>query len=162
MSAERRWRSAAGGPAGELGRAGLQAGGARGVFGRGGRRRRSAARRRCPPALRAIGAANPGKRDGLFGDAHCTNKERLPDSTLNNLGEHLSTVVLSLANVREDELGNGYELLIKKFADDSGHTAQEFYTNRAIVRLMAQLLDPKPGERIHDPTRGTGGMLTAL
>ena len=24
----------------------------------------------------------------------------------------------------EDELGNGYEYLIKKFADDSGHTAQ--------------------------------------
>ena len=32
------------------------------------------------------------------------------------------------AAVPEDELGNGYEYLIKKFADDSGHTAQEFYT----------------------------------
>ena len=113
-------------------------------------------------ALRAIEAANPGKLDGIFGDAPWTNKERLPDSTLKNLLEHLSTVVLSLANVPEDELSNGYEFLIKKFADDSGHTAQEFYTNRTVVRLMAQLLDPKPGERIHDPTRGTGGMLTAL
>jgi len=26
----------------------------------------------------------------------------------------------------EDELGQGYEYLIKKFADDSGHTAAEF------------------------------------
>ena len=40
----------------------------------------------------------------------------------------------------EDELGNGYEYLIKKFADDSGHTAAEFYTNRTVVHLMTQLL----------------------
>ena len=59
----------------------------------------------------------------------------------------------------EDELGNGYEFLIKKFADDSGHTAQEFYTNRTVVHLMVQMLDPKPGEKIYDPTCGTGGML---
>lgn len=59
----------------------------------------------------------------------------------------------------EDELGNGYEYLIKKFADDSGHTAQEFYTNRTLVHLMAQMLEPRPGESIYDPTCGTGGML---
>ncbi len=59
----------------------------------------------------------------------------------------------------EDELGNGYEFLIKKFADDSGHTAQEFYTNRTVVHLMVQMLEPQPGERIYDPTCGTGGML---
>ena len=46
----------------------------------------------------------------------------------------------------EDELGNGYEYLIKKFADDSGHTAQEFYTNRTVVHLMAQMLEPQAGE----------------
>ena len=59
----------------------------------------------------------------------------------------------------EDELGNGYEYLIKKFADDSGHTAQEFYTNRTLVHLMTQMLEPQPGESIYDPTCGTGGML---
>ena len=59
----------------------------------------------------------------------------------------------------EDELGNGYEFLIKKFADDSGHTAQEFYTNRTVVHLMVQMLEPQPGEKIYDPTCGTGGML---
>jgi type I restriction enzyme M protein len=110
-------------------------------------------------ALRAIEAANPGKLDGIFGDAPWTNKERLPDVTLKNLLEHLSTEVLSLAHVPEDELGNGYEFLIKKFADDSGHTAQEFYTNRTVVHLMVQMLDPQPGDRIYDPTCGTGGML---
>lgn len=110
-------------------------------------------------ALRAIEAANPGRLDGIFGDAAWTNKERLPDVTLKNLLEHFSGQTLSLLNVPEDELGNGYEFLIKKFADDSGHTAQEFYTNRTVVHLMVQMLEPKPGESIYDPTCGTGGML---
>jgi len=61
--------------------------------------------------------------------------------------------------VPEDELGNAYEFLIKKFADDSGHTAAEFYTNRTVVHLMTQLLAPQAGESIYDPTCGTGGML---
>lgn len=110
-------------------------------------------------AFRTVEAANPGKLNGIFGDAPWTNKDRLPDVTLKNLVEHFSSHVLSLANVPEDELGNGYEFLIKKFADDSGHTAQEFYTNRTVVHLMVQMLTPKPGERIYDPTCGTGGML---
>jgi type I restriction enzyme M protein len=110
-------------------------------------------------ALRAVEAANPGRFDGIFGDASWTNKERLPDATLKNLLEHFSSRSLSLASVPEDELGNGYEYLIKKFADDSGHTAQEFYTNRTVVHLMVRMLEPKPGESIYDPTCGTGGML---
>jgi type I restriction enzyme M protein len=110
-------------------------------------------------AMRAIEAANPDRLDGIFGDAPWTNKERLPDATLKNLLEHFTGRDLSLASVPEDQLGNAYEFLIKKFADDSGHTAQEFYTNRTVVHLMVQMLDPQPGERIYDPTCGTGGML---
>ena len=110
-------------------------------------------------AMRAIESANPDMLDGIFGDAPWTNRERLPDETLKNLIEHFSTQTLSVANVPEDELGNAYEYLIKKFADDSGHTAAEFYTNRTVVHLMTQLLAPQPGESIYDPTCGTGGML---
>lgn len=110
-------------------------------------------------AMRAIESANPDMLDGIFGDAPWTNRERLPDETLKNLIEHFSTQTLSVANVPEDELGNAYEFLIKKFADDSGHTAAEFYTNRTVVHLMTQLLAPQAGESIYDPTCGTGGML---
>ena len=110
-------------------------------------------------AMRAIEAANPDLLAGIFGDAPWTNRERLPDETLKNLIEHFSSRTLSVANVPEDELGNAYEYLIKKFADDSGHTAAEFYTNRTVVHLMTQLLAPKAGESIYDPTCGTGGML---
>jgi len=66
---------------------------------------------------------------------------------------------LTLKNVPHDEFGNAYEYLIKKFADDSGHNAAEFYTNRTVVRLMTLIVDPQPGESIYDPTCGSGGML---
>ena len=110
-------------------------------------------------AMRKIESANTDKLYGIFGDAQWTNKDRLPDRMLKELIEHFSSQTLSLANCPEDELGVGYEYLIKKFADDSGHTAAEFYTNRTVVHLMTELLQPKPGESIYDPTCGSGGML---
>ena len=110
-------------------------------------------------AMRAIESANPDTLPGVFGDGDWGNKNLLPDATLSDLIEHFSTRTLSIANLPEDELGNGYEFLIKKFADDSGHTAQEFYTNRTLVHLMTLMLEPQPGESVYDPTCGTGGML---
>jgi len=110
-------------------------------------------------AMRSIETANPDKLFGIFGDAQWTNKDRLPDSMLRDLIEHFSSLELSIENLPEDELGNGYEYLIKKFADDSGHTAAEFYTNRTVVHLMTELLQPESGESVYDPTCGSGGML---
>ena len=110
-------------------------------------------------ALRAIETANPDKLYGIFGDAQWTNKERLSDAMLRDLVEHFSSLELTVANLPEDELGQGYEYLIKKFADDSGHTAAEFYTNRTVVHLMTEMLKPQPGESVYDPTCGSGGML---
>lgn len=109
--------------------------------------------------MREIEKANLDRLTGIFGDAPWTNKERLSDETLRDLIEHFSTLTLSVANVPEDELGVTYEYLIKKFADDSGHTAAEFYTNRTLVHLMTLMLAPKPNESIYDPTCGSGGML---
>lgn len=110
-------------------------------------------------ALRKIEKANQDKLYGIFGDASWTNKDRLSDETLTNLLEHFSEENLSIANVPNDELGVAYEFLIKKFADDSGHTAAEFYTNRTVVHLMTLIMDPKPGESVYDPTCGSGGLL---
>src|SRR5690606_7627174 len=86
-------------------------------------------------AMRAVEKANPETLFGIFGDASWTNKDRLSDETLLNLMEHYSQHQLNMRNVPDDQLGNGYEYLIKQFADDSGHTAAEFYTNRTVVRL---------------------------
>lgn len=110
-------------------------------------------------AFRAIENANSDKLQGVFGDSAWTNKNRLPDRLLKDLIEHFSSKTLSIENCPEDELGQGYEYLIKKFADDSGHTAQEFYTNRTVVHLMTEMLKPESGESIYDPTCGSAGML---
>ncbi|MGG5600625.1 type I restriction-modification system subunit M [Myroides sp. C8-3] len=110
-------------------------------------------------AMREIEKTNPDTLEGIFGDASWTNKNRLSDATLNNLIEHFSQHTLSLENVADDKLGNAYEYLIKEFADDSGHTAAEFYTNRTVVKLMTKIMDPQPGESVYDPTCGSGGLL---
>lgn len=120
-------------------------------------------------AFRAIELANPGQKidgrivgglDGIFGDkAIWTNKNKMPDAIIRNLLNSFNKLTLSLAACPADEMGTGYEYLIGKFADDAGHTAQEFYTNRTIVELMAEILQLKPHESIYDPTCGSGGML---
>jgi type I restriction enzyme M protein len=110
-------------------------------------------------AMRNIENANPSKLLGIFGDTNWSNKDRLSDRILTDLVEHFSSINLTLRNVPQDEFGNAYEYLIKKFADDSGHSAAEFYTNRTVVRLMTLIVDPQPGESIYDPTCGSGGML---
>jgi len=109
-------------------------------------------------SMRAIERAN-SKLFGIFGETQWTDTDHLSDQLLKDLIEHFSSENLGLANLPEDEIGNGYEYLIKRFADDSGHTAKEFYTNRSLVQLMVEILDPRSGESIYDPTCGTGGML---
>jgi type I restriction enzyme M protein len=58
-----------------------------------------------------------------------------------------------------DLLGAAYEYLIKYFADSAGKKAGEFYTPAEVVRTMVEIVDPRPGMSIYDPTVGSGGML---
>lgn len=107
-----------------------------------------------------IGGRMVGGLTGIFGEKRIwTNKDTMPDRLLADLLEHFSQKTLSLAACPADEMGTGYEYLVGKFADDAGHTAQEFYTNRTVVDLMARILKPQPSESIYDPTCGSGGML---
>lgn len=96
---------------------------------------------------------------GIFGDASWTNKDRLSDELLLRLLNHFNKIKLSIKNVRDDDMGHAYEYLIKRFADKANKKAGEFYTPRAIIRLMVNILDPQPGETVYDPACGTGGML---
>ena len=109
--------------------------------------------------LRGIENANFELLHDVFGDAQWTNKRRMSDEKMLDLIEHFSKINLSIANVPHDLMGEGYEYLIKKFADDSGHTAAEFYTNRTVVKLMTLITDPQPQESVYDPTCGSGGIL---
>ena len=120
-------------------------------------------------AFIAIEQANPGEEadgrvigglEGIFGPKDgWTNKNKMPDHIITSLIEDFSRYNLGLSACPADEMGQAYEYLVGKFADDAGNTAQEFYTNRTVVTLMAEILQPKPDESIYDPTCGSGGML---
>lgn len=109
-------------------------------------------------AVRGIEKANEKLHD-VFGDAQWTNKRRMSDEKMVDLLDHFSKHTLSIAEVPHDIMGEGYEYLISKFADDSGHTAAEFYTNRTVVKLMTMITNPQSGESVYDPTCGSGGIL---
>jgi len=101
-----------------------------------------------------------GGLEGIFGPKDgWTNKNKMPDYIITSIIENFSRYNLSLTNCPADEMGQAYEYLVGKFADDAGNTAQEFYTNRTVVELMAEILQPQPDESIYDPTCGSGGML---
>ena len=113
-------------------------------------------------AMRGIELANPDTLYGVlsvFSAQKWTDKKNLSDSKIRDLIEHLSTRRLGNKDYPADFLGDAYEVLLKKFADDSKAKAGEFYTPRPVVNLLIRILDPKPGETVYDPACGSGGML---
>jgi type I restriction enzyme M protein len=103
--------------------------------------------------------ANPDTLAAVFGTAQWANKAVLPEERLTAVIDVFTSLKLDPDSVSHDLLGNAYEYLLKNFADESGKKAGEFFTPRAVVRLMVQLLDPQEGESVYDPTCGSGGML---
>ena len=110
-------------------------------------------------ALGKIEQANPDSLAGVFGDAAWGNKERLPEASLVNLIDAFNGLTLDPDHVSHDLLGEGYEYLLKNFADESGKKAGEFFTPRQVVNLLIRILDPKDGDSVYDPACGSGGML---
>ncbi len=55
-------------------------------------------------------------------------------------------------------LGHLYESMLKEMRDVAGDSG-EFYTPRAVVRFMVEVIDPRLGETVLDPACGTGGFL---
>lgn len=113
-------------------------------------------------ALHMIEQANPETLYGVlsaFSTANFTDKSIISDERFRNLIEHLSQKRLGNKDYSADLMGDAYEILLKKFADESKAKAGEFYTPRAVVKLLVRILDPKPGERVYDPACGSGGML---
>lgn len=113
-------------------------------------------------AMRGIELANPDTLYGvlsMFSGQKWTDKKNLSDGKIRDLIEHLSTRRLGNQDYPTDLMGDAYEILLKKFADDSKAQAGEFYTPRSVVSLLVRILDPQPGETVYDPACGSGGML---
>ena len=87
--------------------------------------------------------------------------KKLDPEVLSNLISYLGAVDLSNDNVTVDVLGDAYEYLIKRFADENkgGTMAGQFYTPQEVVDIIVRYLKPQEGETIYDPTCGSGGFL---
>ncbi|MFD5063641.1 MULTISPECIES: N-6 DNA methylase [unclassified Streptomyces] len=123
---------------------------------------------RLRPALQALEGQNE-KLKGLFdhldfnrigGSGAAAGAAKLADQRLKLLIAHFGRIRLRTDDFEfPDLIGAAYEYLIKEFADSAGRKGGEFYTPRAVVRMMVELLRPQQGMRIYDPCVGSGGML---
>lgn len=77
---------------------------------------------------------------------------------LRQLVELFNKYDLGGEEVSPDVLGDAYEHILMKFAPQRAKEG-EIYTPREVIRLMVEILDPKPGESVYDPCCGSGGML---
>jgi type I restriction enzyme M protein len=112
-------------------------------------------------ALEDKNASLEGVLAGIdFNDERKLGDTKNRDTVLARLVQHFSRINLRNTALSEpDLLGRAYEYLIEKFADDAGKKGGEFYTPRKVVQLIVEILAPKEGMRICDPTCGSGGML---
>lgn len=87
--------------------------------------------------------------------------KKLNPEVLSNLISYLDAVDLSNRNASVDVLGDAYEYLIKRFADENkgGTMAGQFYTPQEVVDIVVRYLKPQKGETVYDPTCGSGGFL---
>ena len=88
-----------------------------------------------------------------------SGKPLIANEVVHALVQHFDEHDLSNKSVPADVLGRAYEYLIKKFADDAGAKAGEFFTPPEVVDTLVRMLEPQPGDTIYDPTAGSGGML---
>ena len=125
---------------------------------------------RIDQALHAIEEANGTKlKDAgksVFQDiSFNTDKlgeEKQKNTILRHLLEDFAKPELNLKPSRVgtlDVIGNAYEYLIKNFAASGGQKAGEFYTPPEVSDLIADLLEPQPGDSICDPACGSGSLL---
>ncbi len=81
-----------------------------------------------------------------------------PENTviLNQLVELFSKS--SFEGISGDILGDAYEWILRYFAPAKAKEG-EVYTPREVIRLMIEILDPKPQKSLYDPASGSAGML---
>ena len=79
---------------------------------------------------------------------------------------HLEQLIRDLDRIdwfsaQKDGLGDLYEGLLEKNANETKSGAGQYFTPRALINAMVRCLRPKPGETIQDPAAGTAGFLIA-
>ena len=108
-------------------------------------------------ALKAIADKNPELKDVVDSvDFVQFASSRENAETLRQLVELFSEKKLN--HVSADVLGDAYEWILRYFAPSKAKEG-EIYTPREVIKLLIEILDPKPMESVYDPACGSGGML---
>lgn len=108
-------------------------------------------------ALKAIAERNPELKDVVDSvDFVQFASSRENAETLRQLVELFSEKKLN--HVSADILGDAYEWILRYFAPAKAKEG-EIYTPREVIKLLIEILDPKPMESVYDPACGSGGML---
>jgi type I restriction enzyme M protein len=119
-------------------------------------------------ALEQIEDANRKKLEGVFRNISFNSNNlgevRDRNDRLNKFLEDFADPRLDLrpSRVKEDIIGNAYMYMIEKFASGAGKKGGEFYTPQPVSILLAKLLKAKPGDRICDPSCGSGSLLICV
>ncbi|WP_309474324.1 class I SAM-dependent DNA methyltransferase [Vibrio diabolicus] len=79
---------------------------------------------------------------------------------------HLEQLIKSLDQIdwfsaQKDGLGNLYEGLLQKNANETKSGAGQYFTPRDLIDSMVRCIKPQKGEKIQDPAAGTAGFLIA-
>lgn len=64
-------------------------------------------------------------------------------------------------DAKTEGLGDLYEGLLQKNADEKKSGAGQYFTPRVLIDVMTELIDPKLGEKCFDPACGTFGFMIA-
>jgi len=102
-----------------------------------------------------------GKKSGLLGVIFRKAQNKIQDPA------KLKRLVVDLidkeqwSSLSADVKGDAYEGLLQKNAEDVKGGAGQYFTPRALIAAMVEVMDPKPGQTICDPACGTGGFLLA-
>jgi len=118
-------------------------------------------------ALERIEEDNKEKLEGIFRNVDFNSEIKLGrtkerNAILKHLLEDFSNTKLDLRPsqlIGNDVIGDAYEYLIAHFASDAGKKGGEFFTPSAVSTLLAKLVEAKEGDRIYDPTCGSGSLL---
>jgi type I restriction enzyme M protein len=100
-----------------------------------------------------------GKQRGLLGLIFRKAQNKIQDpSKLRRLIVDLIDQETWMA-VDADIKGDAYEGLLEKSAADTKSGAGQYFTPRARIKAMVEVMRPKPGQKIGDPACGTRGLL---
>jgi type I restriction enzyme M protein len=107
--------------------------------------------------LRSLQSANGDRRDVIATVFKGTLNRMINGYLLRDVVNKLNSIHFNSSD-EIHTLSHLYESLLKEMRDSAGDSG-EFYTPRAVVRFMVEVLDPKLGELVLDPACGTGGFL---